>query len=425
MSRLKKELGIGQGVGLLATSLLGTGIFVVPAVAASIAGQWSLLAWIILIALVLPVAFTFALLGRRFPHAGGTAHIVGQAMGKRLEKLTAFLFLSVLPVGIPAALIMATGFWHSLFTLTPLAVLAIKLGTLITILLVGLGGAKLSGNVQGIIALLIVFLVASLWLGGDIRSKDMSLPVSEWASATSVVPALAVMFWCFVGIEAFTHMGEEFKNPKRDFPIALLLGVILAGLVYWGCSVVILKYGIYGVEAENTRAIPSLVAQLFGPTAQWLAVIVGYLACFASMNIYIQGFARLLWSMADEGYLNRIGLQPLGKLNQHQVPVRALWCVVIIAAFSALGAHLLKLPLDVLIRYANGNFILIYLFCMLAGVWLLSNWKKWLAAISACLCIGVLITLGTDMNYAIGLGIIFLGITFLTPGKQSSGANPV
>ena len=60
MSRLNKELGLLQGIALLSTSLLGTGIFVVPALAATAAGSASLWAWLILIALVLPVAFTFA-----------------------------------------------------------------------------------------------------------------------------------------------------------------------------------------------------------------------------------------------------------------------------------------------------------------------------------------------------------------------------
>lgn len=70
MSRLNKELGLLQGIALLSTSLLGTGIFAVPALAATAAGPASLWAWLLLIVLVLPVAFTFAQLGRRFPHAG-------------------------------------------------------------------------------------------------------------------------------------------------------------------------------------------------------------------------------------------------------------------------------------------------------------------------------------------------------------------
>ncbi|HAU4312282.1 TPA: L-methionine/branched-chain amino acid transporter, partial [Citrobacter freundii] len=56
MSGLKQELGLAQGVGLLSTSLLGTGVFAVPALAALVAGNNSLWAWPVLIVLVFPVA---------------------------------------------------------------------------------------------------------------------------------------------------------------------------------------------------------------------------------------------------------------------------------------------------------------------------------------------------------------------------------
>ncbi|MBN0638820.1 L-methionine/branched-chain amino acid transporter, partial [Pseudomonas aeruginosa] len=69
MGGLKQELGLGQGVGLLSTSLLGTGVFAVPALAALVAGDNSLWAWPLLILLVFPIAIVFALLGRHFPGA--------------------------------------------------------------------------------------------------------------------------------------------------------------------------------------------------------------------------------------------------------------------------------------------------------------------------------------------------------------------
>jgi amino acid efflux transporter len=41
------------------------------------------------------------------------------------------------------------------------------------------------------------------------------------------------------------------------------------------------------------------VVRLFGVQALWIACVIGYLACFASLNIYIQSFARLVWSQAQ------------------------------------------------------------------------------------------------------------------------------
>ncbi|TWC37005.1 amino acid exporter (AAE family) [Pseudomonas sp. SJZ079] len=399
MSRLNQELGLLQGIGLLSTSLLGTGIFVVPALAATVAGQASLWAWLILILLVLPVAFTFAQLGRHFPHAGGAPHLIGRAFGPRMERLSAWLFLAVLPVGLPAALQIATGFWQALFELGSGQSLTIQLATLGAILLLGQRPAKASGVIQGAIALAIVLTIGVIWWAGDLPHASQPLLPAMRGSWNLLPAALGVMFWCFVGIEAFTHMGEEFKRPERDFPLALLLGVLLAGLVYWACSVAVLSFQTYGDPRSDASSLPQLLDLLLGERARWLAAIVGYLACFASMNVYIQGFARLLWSLADEGKLPGA----LARRNRHGVPGPALLLVVLSCALCATLAWSQALSVDQLIRYANGNFVLIYLLSMAAGWVLLKGLWRWLAGLSAALCGLVLIMLGSDGWYALGL----------------------
>ncbi len=399
MSRLNQELGLLQGIGLLSTSLLGTGIFVVPALAATAAGEASLWAWMILIALVLPVAFTFAQLGRHFPHAGGAPHLIGRAFGARMERLSALLFLAVLPVGLPAALNIASGFWQALFDLDRSQTLAIQLATLVALLLLGQRPAKASGLVQGAIAVAIIGTIALIWWVGDlpVASQPLLPPIS--GSWHLLPAALGVMFWCFVGIEAFTHMGEEFKNPERDFPLALLFGVLLAGLVYWACSVAVLSFNAYGDVHNDATSLPRMLDLLLGDKARYLTAVVGYLACFASMNVYMQGFARLIWSLADEGKLP----PALAQRNAQGVPARALLLVILICALCATLAWSLSLSLDQLIRYANGNFVVIYLLSMAAGWMLLRGIWRWLAGFSTLLCALVLAMLGVDAWYALGL----------------------
>ena len=119
MNELRKDIGLLQGIGLMSTSLLGMGIFVVPPVAATLSGETSLLAWPILILLIIPVALTFARLGQQFPNAGGAAYFVSKAYGPNWDKLTATVFLSVIPVAIPAGLHIASGFWYAMFDLPP------------------------------------------------------------------------------------------------------------------------------------------------------------------------------------------------------------------------------------------------------------------------------------------------------------------
>ncbi len=415
MSRLNQELGLLQGIGLLSTSLLGTGIFVVPALAATTAGEASLWAWMLLIALVLPVAFTFAQLGRRFPHAGGAPHLIGRAFGARMERLSALLFLAVLPVGLPAALNIASGFWHALFDLSRAQDLAIQLGTLAAMLLLGQRPAKASSLIQGAIAVAIIGTIALIWWVGDLPTISQPLLPPISGSWHLLPAALGVMFWCFVGIEAFTHMGEEFKNPERDFPLALLFGVLLAGLVYWACSVAVLSFHAYGDVQTDAASLPRLLDHLLGEKARWLAATVGYLACFASMNVYMQGFARLIWSLADEGKLPN----SLAQRNAHGVPARALLLVLLSCAVCASLAVLLNLTVDDLIRYANGNFVVIYLLSMAAGAVLLRGIWRWLAVFSALLCSSVLMMLGMDAGYALGL-LAVLGLLDHWRGQRSA-----
>ncbi|MDH1265144.1 L-methionine/branched-chain amino acid transporter [Pseudomonas sp. GD03944] len=399
MSRLNQELSLLQGVGLLSTSLLGTGIFVVPALAATAAGEVSLWAWLVLIALVLPVAFTFAQLGRHYPHAGGAPHLIGRALGPRMERLSALLFLAVLPVGLPAALSIASGFWSALFDLSASANLAIQLATVVAMLLLGQRPTRASGLIQGLIAVAIIATVALIWWAGDLpRASQPLLPAID--CAWHLLPAaLGVMFWCFVGIEAFSHLGEEFKNPERDFPLALLLGVLLAGLVYWACSVAVLSFHAYGDVTSDGASLPRMLDLLFGEHARGVSAVVGYLACFASMNIYVQGFARLIWSLADEGKLPAT----LAQRNHHGVPARALWLVVLSCALCATLTWSLSVSVDQLIRYANGNFVVIYLLSMVAGWVLLRGIWRWIAGLSTLLCAAVLVMLGIDAWYAVGL----------------------
>lgn len=397
MPRLKKELGLWQGIGLLATSLLGTGIFVVPATSAALAGPSSVWIWLLLIALVLPIAFTFARLGRRYPHAGGAPHLIGLAFGPGAERFSAFLFLAVLPVGLPAALNMAAGFWHALFAMNDWSLWAVQLLTLFGVLLLGLRGAGSSGSLQLLIAGAIVVMTGLIWWLGDLSWQDGLQPLPQLAGLPALGSAMAVMFWCFVGLEAFAHMGEEFRNPRRDYPLALLCGVLLAGAIYWANSVAVVKFGLYGDEATNGSAIPMLLAQLLGPSAKWLAAILGYLSCFASINIYLQGFARLIWSLADEGKLPR----PLARLSSRGTPVRALLCILLVCVLATGVTRVWHLPLDQLIRYANGNFILVYLLCMAAGWRLLPATGRVLAAISCLLCGLVLLALAEQALYAL------------------------
>lgn len=212
----------------------------------------------------------------------------------------AWLFLSVIPVGVPAAVTLAASFLQALLP-APLAN-PLLTQTLTILLLVGvnLAGTKSSGRLQTLIALAIFSLVIAFWWRGEVTTQDLVMPALTQEGWVSIGAALAVMFWCFVGIEAFAHMGEEFRNPQRDFPLAILIGSFVAGLTYWACSVVVLKFSAFGTPQFDSGAIPWLSDQLFGTRWAIMISVIGFLACFASLNLYTQSLARMVWAQARE-----------------------------------------------------------------------------------------------------------------------------
>ncbi len=139
----------------------------------------------------------------------------------------------------------------------PLLLMA-ELGTLVLIWFIGTRGAGSSANLQTLIAGLIVALIVAIWWAGGITFRDIPFPPLPQVSVSAMSASLSVMFWCFVGLEAFAHLASEFKHPERDFPRALMIGLLLAGTVYWACTVVVLHFDAFwrtsrrsGIAAGN------------------------------------------------------------------------------------------------------------------------------------------------------------------------------
>ena len=96
-------LGLFRATGIYVGAILGSGILVLPAIAAKEAGPASLLAWALLLVFCTPVAFSFAEMSRQQPDAGGIAHFVTRAYGRRASAVAGYLFYFAIPFGAPAA----------------------------------------------------------------------------------------------------------------------------------------------------------------------------------------------------------------------------------------------------------------------------------------------------------------------------------
>jgi amino acid efflux transporter len=88
-------------------------------------------------------------------------------------RVTGWLFLSVIPVGLPAALHIATGFGQALFGWHDSQLLLAELGTLAIVWWVGSRGASSSANLQTLVAVLIVALIVAIWWRGGISPAQI------------------------------------------------------------------------------------------------------------------------------------------------------------------------------------------------------------------------------------------------------------
>ncbi|CAM2996948.1 L-methionine/branched-chain amino acid transporter [Vibrio rarus] len=414
MPALKRDITLIGGIGQMSTTLLGTGLFMVPAIAASIAGPDMLWAWWLLIIAVCPIAFTFAALGKRYPNAGGASYFVKQAFGSRLEKAVALLFISVIPVGVPAAIAIAGGFAQQLLPQALSQPLIAQLCVIALLMLVNFSGSKVSSQLQTFIAVGIVLLVAVFVGFGQLSIADTlphSLPTDN---LLPIGQAIAVMFWCFVGIEAFAHMGEEFKRPERDYPIAILVGCLIAGTVYYLFSAVILKHHAFGTAELNTTSVPYLADKLLGSGLSGIISLTGFLACFATINLYTQSLSRMIWSLAREYRPS----SSMAQVSRNGVPTQATIIVGVTLVLSCVFGELSHIDIEVFLTLANGIFVLIYLFAMLSAVKLLTGKAKSLAVFSTLLCVLVLCSIGLLMSYALVLLIVFF---WLVPSIKPRG----
>ena len=125
---LHRVITLRQAVAIYVSSLLGSGIFVIPGLAARIAGPASIISWILLSLASYPFAYTFAKLSARKPEAGGIYGFAKEGIGPNAGAATAWLFLAWAVLGAPAATVAAASYLTFVLPLARLDVFLVAAG---------------------------------------------------------------------------------------------------------------------------------------------------------------------------------------------------------------------------------------------------------------------------------------------------------
>ncbi|MBY5921692.1 L-methionine/branched-chain amino acid transporter [Ferrimonas balearica] len=400
MTTLNPSITRWQGVGLLATALLGTSVFILPQLTVSMAGAGALWAWGLLILAMLPITLVFAQLGRRFPNAGGPAYFVAKAFGERAGASVGLVFLFAAPVGLPAAMMMTFEFVHSLVPLGTLGTLLAQLGVLAAMVLLNLKGVQLSGRLQFGLTLVILAVMVGIAVVLFGTTEGSFKPLAGPWSWDPMLAAAGVAIWSYLGVEAMSHLSAEFKSPERDFVPAMLWATLLVGVIYLCGTVLILM-----MPGESRLMMVDLFNAAVGGGGAWVIGLLGILAGIATMNTYLNAMSRLIWSLSQQGYLPA----SLESLNRYRVPQRALLSLATLLALSLMVAHWAALDFDRLLPWVNGLFVVVYLLSMAAGYRLLSRRYRALAMTGAALTALLGFALGPALLYGIGAIVLVLG----------------
>ncbi|MDQ0990799.1 APC family permease [Streptomyces sp. V3I7] len=350
------RLTVWQGTALYVGAVLGTGVIALPALAARAAGPASLLAWLGMVLLSVPLAATFSALGARYPDGGGVSTYVRHAFGGRAAAVVGWCFYFAVPAGCPAAGMFAGAYVANALGGGRLTV-ALTAPVLLVVVTVANGfGLRVSGRLQLVLAVLLVtLLLAAVAAAVPHARVDNLRPFAPhgWAAVGS---AAALLVWSFAGWEAITHLAADFRRPARDLPRAALMAVAVVGVLYLAVAAAGLL--VLGPAAGTTDApLAELLALGTGGTARGPAAVVAVLLTLGVMNSYFAGAAKLGAALGRDGALP--SWLARGS-SAGEVPRRSLALVSGLAAVALAVTTFAGVGPQPLVLLSTGSFVTVY-----------------------------------------------------------------
>ncbi len=325
---LAHELTAWDGFALVAGSVIGSGIFLVPgAIAMQLTSLRSvLLIWVAGGVLSIFGALSLAELGSMYPAAGGLYTYLREAYGKAVAFLYGWGLLSMIQTGSIATLATGFGLYLSqIIPLTPLEQKLLSVGSVVFFTVANLFSVRHAKHIQNvgmIVKLLGLFGLAALLLirghGGQITA---ALAMPEHAGLQGFEAALIAVLWAYEGWHVVSFTAGEFRRPQRDLPRSLLSGTLFVCTIY-----LVLNLGYYAVlplsqlsGAASTAAAAARVA--YGEPALRLISILIVASILVAINGMTVTGPRVYYAMARD----KVFFPSLGQTSEHgKVPVRAL-----------------------------------------------------------------------------------------------------
>jgi len=334
---LNRALGLFTAVLLVTGIMIGSGVFkkIIPMSQTGLSEGWILGAWVIAGIITMFGAFTISGLASLTEQSGGIYEylrlsfgnffsflfgwtdfaIIGAASAAALGYIFAQTVNSLVPLPNPLESLAHISIANFIFPFANsgiklLAIAAIALLTWINYLGVKKGGA-ISNVITSakILGILIIIVFGLFYTAPAADNVAAAIPAPDPLSGTAFYSAMFVAmlsaFWAYDGWSNITYVTGEIKNPKRNLPFAIIIGVSIAMFLY-----VLANYAYMNVLPleklaavdQNTIGAVAVAETMIGKIGRTLIVVLIMVSVFGSLNGVIMAHSRVYFQMAREKY---------------------------------------------------------------------------------------------------------------------------
>ena len=315
--KTQRKLGLAAVLAIVVGDMIGSGIFFTPGELAAVAtSEWQVyFFWTVCGLITLCGALTLAELSSLIPKAGVSYHALTTAYGPFAGFMQAWMMVLVSGPGAIAGVAILFGeLANQVFgTGTSGHQLAWATGAIIFFALINLRGAEWGGRTQVVLTSIKVAGLGALIVGGLFLAQpgvaDSTPAVSEQDSVLAFLRfiglGVAIVLFTYDGWIDASNVAGEVRDPDRNFPLAMGVGVVIIMVVYLLVNFAFLRV----VPLEDMRANPTLVATTvaeaaYGPIGGGLLNVLMWISIFGALGGLIMTLPRLFYAAASE-YVSR------------------------------------------------------------------------------------------------------------------------
>ena len=397
---LVRAIGRWSLAALAINSVIGSGVFGLPAIVAGLLGPYSTIAVLIAAVLIAIIMGCFAEVSSRFSEAGGPYLYARVAFGRLIGIVVGWFFYLALSAAAAANanlfVIYLAEFWPAARDPWPrLLILTAVIGLLTLINVIGVRQGTMANNVftiAKILPLLLVIVAGAVTIllrPGAASVSALHISGSSWLKATVLLAFL------FGGFESALTPMSEAKNPRRDAAFALFATLIVCGAIYALIQWVVVE--LLGSSATTDRPLAEVARLSMGNHGAAVVAVGAMLSVYGYLGAKLLGMPRATFALAEQQDLPRIFCAVSRRFHTPWFSI--LFYAVVIWILAMIGSFAWNVTLSVIAR-------LFYYAVVCAAVIALRQQPHADAAkfrlpagpVFAVLGIGVCILLGTQVD---------------------------